>query len=90
MAINCASPPRERSPRVIIRAHLYPRLREINLHSQIFPRKDVRIVSLREGRLEFLQLLEGESRPVPPLLPPHEGILANSVQCRMIGGVTGV
>lgn len=47
-------------------------------------------MSLREGGLELLQLLEGESRPVPPLLPPHEGILADPVQRRVIGGVAGV
>lgn len=70
--------------------HLYSSLREINLHGQIFPRENVRIVSLREGGLEFLQLLEGESCPVSALLPPHEGILADSVQCRVIGGVTSI
>lgn len=70
--------------------HLYSSLRKINLHGQIFPREDVRVVSLREGGLEFLQLLEGESCPVSPLLPPHEGIFTDSVQCWVIGGVTSI
>lgn len=82
---------RERSLRVYYyRTHLYSSLREINLHGQIFPREDVRIVSLRERGLEFLQLLEGESCPVSALLPAHEGILADSVQCWVIGGVTSI
>lgn len=68
--------------------HLYSSLREINLHGQIFSRENVRVVCLREGGFEFLQLLKGESCPVSALLPPHEGILANSVQCWVIGGVT--
>lgn len=72
------------------RTHLNSGFREINLHRQVFSRENVRIVSLREGGLELLQLLEGESRPVSPLFPPHEGILADSVQCRVIGGVAGV
>lgn len=81
---------RDRRVRCCYRAHLYSSLREINLHGQILPRKYVRVVSLREGGLEFLQLLEGESCPVPALLPPHEGILADSVQRWVIGGITGI
>lgn len=74
----------------ILEPYLHSSFREINLHGQVFPRKDVRVVSLREGGLEFLQLLEGESCPVSALLPPHEGILADSVQCWVIGRITSI
>lgn len=65
--------------RILYRIHLNSSFREINLHRQIFPRKNVRIVSLREGRLKFLQLLKSEGCPISPLFPPNEGILANSM-----------
>ena len=49
--------------------HLNSCLSEINLHGNLLPGVDVRIVSLLECSLQLLQLSGGESCPDSPLFP---------------------
>ena len=58
-------------------SHLNSSLGEPYFAGQLLPGEDVRVVSLIEDGLQLLELLEGEGRPVPPLLPPQEGLVVH-------------
>ena len=58
-------------------SHLYSCLGEPYFASQLLPGEHIRVVSLVEDCLQLLELLEGECRPVPPLLPPQEGLVVH-------------
>ena len=58
-------------------SHLYSCLSEPYFARQLLPGEDIRVVSLVKDCLQLLELLEGESRPVPPLLPPQEGLVVH-------------
>ena len=42
--------------------------RQVDLHGELLPAVDVRVVGLLEGSLQLVQLVRGEGRPVPPVL----------------------
>ena len=56
-------------------SHLNSGLGETYFAGQLLPGEDIWVVSLIEDCLQLLELLEGECRPVPPLLPPQEGLV---------------
>lgn len=58
-------------------SHLHSCLGEPYFASQLLPGEDVWVVSLVKDCLQLLELLEGECRPVPPLLPPQEGLVVH-------------
>lgn len=64
------------------KSYLDSRLRQVDLHREILPGEDVRIVCLREGALQLLELLECEGGPVAALLPPDEGVVVDG---RVVG-----
>jgi hypothetical protein len=51
--------------------HLYSLLLEVDLEGELLAQKDVRVVGLVEGRLELLELLLREYRPVSALALGH-------------------
>ena len=55
-----------------LNSYLNSSLSEPNFASELLSCEDIWVVSLVEHRLQLLELLEGECRPVPPLLPPQE------------------
>lgn len=66
--------------------YLNSRFRQVDPRSQVLAHEDVRIVSLCEGGLQFLQLVASERRAEPPLLPLL-GLSAFSVTAVGFGGV---
>ena len=58
-------------------SHLNSGLSETYFTGQLLPGEDIWVVSLVEDCLQLLELLEGECRPVPPLLPPQEGLVVH-------------
>lgn len=67
-------------------SYLNAGLGQIDLHRQILAREHVRIVRLREGRLQLFELLQRERGAVAALLAPHERLIVDG---RMVG-VAGV
>ena len=70
----------------VLEPNLNSRFRQVDPRSQVLAHEDVRIVSLCEGGLQFLQLVASERRAEPPLLPLL-GLSAFSVTAVGFGGV---
>jgi hypothetical protein len=52
----------------VLEPHLHARLGQVDAQRHLFAQKHVRVVRLLEQRLQFLQLLRRERRPVATLL----------------------
>lgn len=59
--------------------YLHPGFGQANPERDLLPQEHVRIVSLLEERLQLLQLLRTERRPVPPLPPSAEHVLGEQI-----------
>lgn len=66
-------------------SHLHACLRQVDLHRQIFAREHVRIVGLRECRLQLLQLLQRERGAIAPLFAPHKRLVVYGRVIRVAG-----
>ena len=74
------------------RLYLDPGLCQPDLARELLPGEDVRVVGLREHRLQLLQLLQREGGSVAPLLPPEERLVVHvaGVAQRRVCGQRGV
>ena len=59
------------------RLYLDPGLCQPDLARELLPGEDVRVVGLREHRLQLLQLLQREGGSVAPLLSPEERLVVH-------------
>ena len=48
--------------------YLDPDFWQVDLHGELLPAVDIRVVGLLEGSLQLMQLVGGEGRPIPPML----------------------
>ena len=67
--------------------HLNSCLSEINLHGNLLPGVDVRVVRLLESSLQLLQLSRSKSCPDPPLLPllRQDSLLSRIFEEKVLG-----
>lgn len=68
-----------------LETHLHACLRQVDLHRQVLAREHVRIVGLRERRLQLLQLLQRERGAIAPLFAPHERLVVYGRVIRVAG-----
>lgn len=59
--------------------YLHPGLGQTDPHRDLLPEEHVRIMRLLEQRLQLLQLLRTERRPIPALPPPPEHVLSEKI-----------